>query len=786
VELTYSEEVIGALNPVNYSITPDLTIIDVVDVGNNTYRLVTGTQVPWDVYSITVSNITDLSGNPINNGHNSAKFVGGMNGAVTLMACLQGIVPASAGDVNGDGFADVIVGGGKASIYFGGPTIDNTADVVMGVATDVVSSAGDVNGDGYSDVIVGAKYVRNEDGDMVGNAYIYFGGPAMDNLPDVTMEGEGHGDYFGCSVASAGDVNNDGYSDVIVGAEKAIDEDGIHSGKTYIYFGGPSMDNLPDVIMDEGKEKYDYFGCSVASAGDVNDDGYSDVIVGAKGEGYGMVYVYFGGSSMDNLPDVIMVGQSWANDFGCSVSSAGDVNGDGYSDVIVGIEEYDINEGNAYIYFGGLTMDNLPDVIMEREGRWDDFAYSVASAGDINSDGYSDVIVGAQKARNEDGVRVGKTYIYFGGLSMDNLPDVTMTGKENYRYYGSTVISTGDLFGCWVASAGDVNGDGASEVIIGASKIGMAYLYSLGLALPRLNPEVSEVLPYGIEVSYTQNVVGADKPENYTISPDLGKIIVFEQENNTYFLFTPLPQTPGELYTIRVNGVTNTAGMSIAKDHCQASFYGYNDDQDNTPPSVPIVTDDGRKTSSRTTLYAHWSSEDAESEIIEYQYAIGSTFNENELIRDVLDWTSIGTVTEITCVDLDLFYNTTYYFVVRAKNEAGLWSKPGMSDGITVEQAFVQTTNIIFPKDNISCVGETISISAEVADSGAGPLEYQFLIDGGIKRSWNSSPNFAWAPGFNEVGLHTVEIQVRNSDGQISTVEKEIYIFRKAMAPPSP
>jgi hypothetical protein len=390
---------------------------------------------------------------------------------------------STAGDVNGDGYSDVIVGArfnnaggtsaGRSYIYLGGTSMDKTADVTMtgAAAYDYfgwsVSTAGDVNGDGYSDIIVGAP------GSGAGRAYIYFGGTSMDNIADVTMTGEAASDGFGGSVSRAGDVNGDRYSDVIVGApynDAGEDE----AGRSYIYFGGTSMDNIADVTMT-GEAADDRFGISVSTAGDVNGDGYSDVIVGANwndagGEGAGRSYIYLGGTSMDNSADVTMTGEAAYDNFGFSVSTAGDVNKDGYSDVIVGAYTNNAGgayAGRAYIYFGGISMDNIADVIMTGEATSDGFGGSVSTAGDVNRDGYSDVIVGALW-KDE-----GRSYIYFGGTSMDNIADVTMTGE-----------AADDRFGTSVSTAGDVNGDRYSDVIVGASlndaggtMAGRAYIY---------------------------------------------------------------------------------------------------------------------------------------------------------------------------------------------------------------------------------------------------------------------------------------------------------------------
>ena len=379
---------------------------------------------------------------------------------------------SSAGDVNGDGYDDIIIGApaystntGRAYIYFGGLNMNTVADVTMTGETTgnyfgrSVSSAGDVNGDGYSDVIVGAYGYST----VRGRSYIYYGGASMNNIADVTMTGEAINNAFGYSVSVAGDVNGDGYSDVIIGASGYSS----NIGRAYIYFGGASMNNIADLTMT-GEAAINEFGISVSSAGDVNGDGYSDVIAGAYGyTSYtGRAYIYFGGSSMNNIADVTMTGEAINNYFGSSVSSAGDMNGDGYSDVFIGASGYSTNTGRAYIYFGGASMNNIADVTMTGETTNNYFGFSVSSAGDVNGDGYSDVIAGAYGYSTQ----TGRVYIYFGGASMNNIADVTMTGE-----------ATGNYFGVSVSSAGDVNGDGNPDVLVGAygysASTGRVYLY---------------------------------------------------------------------------------------------------------------------------------------------------------------------------------------------------------------------------------------------------------------------------------------------------------------------
>jgi hypothetical protein len=399
---------------------------------------------------------------------------------------------APAGDVNGDGFDDVIVGAysndaagvnaGRAYVYFGGPAADAVADLTLtGAAAGdnfgiSVASAGDFNRDGFADVIVGA-YLNDAAGADAGRAYVYFGGLAADATADLILTGAAAADNFGVSVATAGDVNADGFDDVIVGAD-GNDTGGADAGRAYVFYGGLAPDAFADLTLT-GVAAGDRFGHSVASAGDVNGNGAADLIVGAYssdtgGFDAGSAYVFYGGNASSFIPSITLTGAAASDFFGRSVASAGDVNGDGFGDVIVGAPENDAggtNAGRAYVYFGGPADDPTADLILTAVTPDDDFGFSVARAGDVNADGYGDVIVGDYS----NGGLTGRAFVYFGGPAANSTADLILTG-----------VGGGDYYGFSVASAGDVDGDGYSDVVVGAifndaggSDAGRAYVTSV-------------------------------------------------------------------------------------------------------------------------------------------------------------------------------------------------------------------------------------------------------------------------------------------------------------------
>lgn len=339
-----------------------------------------------------------------------------------------------------------------------------------------LANAGDVNGDGYADVLIGARG-ENHLGSYTGAAYLFYGplsGTHSLSDADAKFTGEGAFHYAGQAVAGAGDVNGDGYNDLLIGAWGESSA-GSSAGAVYLVYGpvsGTISLSQADAKLT-GEAPGDNAGYAVAGAGDVNNDGYDDLLIGAYhqdagGSQSGAAYLVYGpvsGTLSLAEADAKFVGQAAVDLAGEALAGAGDVNRDGYADILIGASGNDAagsTAGAAYLFYGPLsgTLSLAEaDAKFTGEAAQDYAGCAVASAGDVNHDDYSDLLIGA-RGSDTGGSAAGATYLVYGPVS----------GTMSLSVADAKLVgeAAGDEAGRALAPAGDANQDGFADLLIGA------------------------------------------------------------------------------------------------------------------------------------------------------------------------------------------------------------------------------------------------------------------------------------------------------------------------------
>jgi hypothetical protein len=448
------------------------------------------------------------------------------------------------GDVNGDGTDDLVVGApndapsvGKAYVIYGGTSLTNIAlsnlptnqgFSISGVGSNFftgysVSNAGDMNGDGKAEILIGAKGFST--GGPVGRVFVIFGGTSLSDISlsnllnnqGFSIVGETNDDQAGYSVSRAGDFNHDGKSDIVIGAPYSTSS----KGKIYVIYGASSLSgiNLPLTSSTKGfaiigAANYDICGYSVSGAGDVNNDGFDDIVIGcpqhdpSPGIGKGMCYIIYGKASttsdinLANTDTTVWVSIAGIPNYdylGSSVSGGGDINGDGNADVILGAwrgtnPTTGALTGVSYVVYGrpaftftSITLSSTDLAAVSRGfaingiTASEQSGYAVCIVGDVNGDGKVDIAVGAKNAVSG----AGRVYLIYGGGSSSNIELSNLKNDQGF-------IITGILnLGASVSSA-DINKDGKKDLIIGAPatyNIGKVYvLYGSSSGLRTFSP----------------------------------------------------------------------------------------------------------------------------------------------------------------------------------------------------------------------------------------------------------------------------------------------------------
>jgi len=464
-----------------------------------------------------------------------------------IMSCV------TLGDVNGDGFSDfALTFKSYVKIYFGNNLFSlSNYKIITPIDTNKLNDIrifriGDMNKDGFDDFVLSAMKPVGGIALPKGIAYIYLGGKIINDIPifqfeDSCIEGMNF-------TASGGDVNGDGFNDVILGVPYNWCDG---RGRAFLFYGGDSISNTPNVTFEsETPTGYDiFYSDDLCMNGDINGDGYNDIIV-AEPNLFGepnltsKVYIYFGDSLVTNQPNFVLNVPHSSSKISSFILP--DFNGDGINDLYI--------TNKQRLYFGSAQFDTTNylqfDVNFEEDGGY---------IGDINKDGYSDMELGDSYHLNSLGEMVGASKIYFGSSTPDTTVDYFLEGETKWGGFGSG------------STLGDLNGDGYDEFYIIARgypayehPLGKIYVYSMKKFI--VGVKEKEVLPFtfSLEQNYPNPFNPSTTIEYQIPKSGIVKITVYNMLGQKVKTLVNTFKTAGK-YQVEFNAVNLPSGIYIYK-----------------------------------------------------------------------------------------------------------------------------------------------------------------------------------------------------------------------------
>jgi subtilisin family serine protease len=532
-------------------------------------------------------------------------------------------------DLDNDGDKELVVGTSDGYLhvlnhdgrYFSGSW---PKKIEGGIAT--CPAVADINKDGFKEIIIGEAWFSMESSYFPnGRVHVFQADGSYLKPWPIILDGM---ISPSCSV-SVGDIDNNGRLEIITGTGGIawITDEHVHYKKIYAFHDdGRIVEGWPVESAGELQP------CSTPVLADLDKDGYLDIIMASKNymdpkKGGAIEAFRYNGESMSGFPVYDKAGRYYYRSI-----VAGDIRRDKDIKIVS-------DAGQIIDWHGTVVKDFLKDFRTE--------VYSDVILADVNKDGNLEIIY---------------VKIIFDPLYDDSKQEVFIIGSDGNPLKGWPVSIFEGFYNQVNPIAGDIDGDSDMEILIGC--------YSYGRGIKNL-----------YAWHHDGNIVeGFPK---ITIGSDNIKLAMDDLDNDDKVELVS-GTDDGKIYVWKLPGKYNSSNMEWPMFQHDPQHTGcYAPSVDTTPPTIPVVTDEGKFTANRRQLYASWVSSDPESGINEYQYRITTTKGKgNPIIRD---WTSTGTNNYVTAKGLNLIHGLTYYFNVKAKNKAGLWSNAGISDGITID-----------------------------------------------------------------------------------------------------